>query len=70
LSQGFDVLVTFDADGQHSAADVRPLVEALMREPADFALGSRFLGQATNLPPSRRLILRAATLLHSRPACD
>jgi len=62
LSLDFDVLVTFDADGQHSAADVRALVEALVRERADFALGSRFLGRAANLPPSRRLILQAATL--------
>lgn len=32
-----------------------------MRERADFALGSRFLGQAPNLPPLRRLVLQAAT---------
>jgi len=32
------------------------------RERADFALGSRFLGEAQDLPPLRRLILRAATV--------
>ncbi len=31
------------------------------RERADFALGSRFLGQAPNLPLLRRLMLQAAT---------
>lgn len=62
LAQGADVVVTFDADGQHRVADISLLTEALMRERADFALGSRFLGQAPNLPPLRRLVLRAATL--------
>src|SRR5262245_51713389 len=38
------------------------LTEALARERADFALGSRFLGQAPDLPPLRHLVLRAATL--------
>ena len=62
LSRGAEVLVTFDADGQHRVADIRRLVEALARERADFALGSRFLGEAQDLPPLRRLILRAATV--------
>jgi glycosyltransferase involved in cell wall biosynthesis len=62
LAAGADVVVTFDADGQHRAADIRRLIEALDREHADFALGSRFLGRSTNLPPFRRLVLIAATL--------
>ena len=62
LSRGAEVLVTFDADGQHRVADIRRLVEALARERAAFALGSRFLGEAQDLPPLRRLILRAATV--------
>jgi hypothetical protein len=55
-------VVTFDADGQHRVADIPRLTEALVREHADFALGSRFLGQAPNLPPLRRVMLQAATL--------
>ena len=62
LSRGAEVLVTFDADGQHRVGDIHRLVEALTREHADFALGSRFLGEAQDLPPARRLILRAATV--------
>ena len=61
-------MVTFDADGQHRVSDIPRLTEALVRERADFALGSRFLGQAPNLPPLRRLVLQAATLVH--PADD
>jgi glycosyltransferase involved in cell wall biosynthesis len=51
LRQGAEVVVTFDADGQHRAADIAALVEALVRHDADFALGSRFLGHALNITP-------------------
>ena len=61
LAQGAEMIVTFDADGQHRAADIATLIEALRQHGADFALGSRFLGSSVNLPPSRRLLLRAAT---------
>jgi hypothetical protein len=53
--------VTFDADGQHRAADIAGLVEALSTQGADFVLGSRFLGDSVNLPSSRRFLLKAAT---------
>src|SRR5262249_10361204 len=62
LARAAEFIVTFDADGQHRVSDISRLVEALVQERADFALGSRFLGQAPNLPPLRRLLLRAATL--------
>jgi glycosyltransferase involved in cell wall biosynthesis len=62
LAHAAQFVVTFDADGQHRVSDIPRLTEALVRERADFALGSRFLGQAPNLPPMRRLMLQAATL--------
>jgi polyprenyl-phospho-N-acetylgalactosaminyl synthase len=62
LSQDADILVTFDADGQHRVSDIPVLVAALRRERADFALGSRFLGQTYNLPRLRRWVLYAATI--------
>ena len=61
LSQGADFIVTFDADGQHRVEDVAKLLNALALHRADFALGSRTLGQATNMPKSRRFLLWAAT---------
>src|SRR5436190_19240941 len=60
LRQGADYIVTFDADGQHQAADIARLVEALPLHDADFALGSRFLGASIGIPPSRRILLKAA----------
>lgn len=62
LAHGADIIVTFDADGQHRAADIPRLIEALHMRGADYALGSRFLGSAIDLPAKRRLLLRAATL--------
>jgi glycosyltransferase involved in cell wall biosynthesis len=62
LRQGAGVVVTFDADGQHRAADIERLVAALREARADFALGSRFLGRSIALPPARRALLRAATV--------
>jgi polyprenyl-phospho-N-acetylgalactosaminyl synthase len=61
VAERAEVIVTFDADGQHRVSDIARLAEALVEEQADFALGSRFLGQAPNLPPLRRLLLHAAT---------
>jgi glycosyltransferase involved in cell wall biosynthesis len=62
LLRGASHLVTFDADGQHRVEDIAALLAALATHDADFALGSRFRGAAVDLPPLRRLMLRAATL--------
>jgi polyprenyl-phospho-N-acetylgalactosaminyl synthase len=53
-------VVTFDADGQHRAGDIETMVAALERENADVALGSRFLGEAPDIPSSRRALLKLA----------
>jgi glycosyltransferase involved in cell wall biosynthesis len=62
LLRGADVVVTFDADGQHDAADVAALVCPVLAGDCDVALGSRFLGRAEAMPRGRRLLLRAASL--------
>jgi glycosyltransferase involved in cell wall biosynthesis len=61
LNEGADAIVTFDADGQHRASEIAGMVDALAQNDADFVLGSRFLGGTVDLPPSRRLLLKAAT---------
>jgi glycosyltransferase involved in cell wall biosynthesis len=61
LAQGAAAIVTFDADGQHRAADIAGLITALAAHDADFVLGSRFLGTAVNMPGSRRWLLKAAS---------
>ena len=52
---GYQVVVTFDADGQHRPEDVPCLVEALLRTGADLAIGSRFCRGAYTSSLDRRL---------------
>ena len=60
LCQGADYIITFDADGQHRVQDIDALIAAIEKHGVDFALGSRFLGSAIDLPPARRILLKAA----------
>lgn len=60
LRHGADVIVTFDADGQHRVEDVHRLVGALRSTGSDVAIGSRFLDLRSNVPALRRAMLRVA----------
>jgi glycosyltransferase involved in cell wall biosynthesis len=62
LRRGAEVLVTFDADGQHSAEDLDQLLEPIQNGLADVALGSRFLGGAVGLARGRWLVLKLGVL--------
>lgn len=62
LKQGAEIVVTFDADGQHDPAEVERLVAPVRSGEADVALGSRFLGRAVGIPWTRRLVLKAGVL--------
>ncbi len=62
LSKCCEYVVTFDADGQHSAKEILPMLTALQQSNSDIALGSRFLGGALNLPWQRRWVLKAAII--------
>lgn len=65
LLQGAKYIVTFDADGQHAACEILPMFEALKARDAEVCLGSRFIGSTKNIPPSKKLLLKAA-LLYTR----
>jgi polyprenyl-phospho-N-acetylgalactosaminyl synthase len=54
---GARYIVTFDADGQHAAAEIVPMVRHLIATGSDIVLGSRFLGQTVNMPRSKALTL-------------
>jgi len=53
-----DVIITFDADGQHQAKDIRALIQPILDGKADIVLGSRFLEVKCDMPLFRRIILR------------
>jgi glycosyltransferase involved in cell wall biosynthesis len=62
LLQGAEVVVTFDADGQHSEHDIQSLVAPIRSGECDVTLGSRFLGRTEGMPLTRRMLLKAGVL--------
>ncbi|MBI4980537.1 glycosyltransferase family 2 protein [Candidatus Woesearchaeota archaeon] len=63
LEQGAEVIVTFDADGQHQPEDISILIQPILENKADIVLGSRFLTNNSNTPFIRRLFLKGGALL-------
>jgi len=57
---GATAIVTFDADGQHKAAEIPRLVRPVLHGEADIVLGSRFLGRADNIKTSKIIVLKLA----------
>jgi len=63
LMSGADIIVTFDADGQHRIEDALTLARAIDLNEADIVCGSRFLGlESTTMPATKRLTLKLAAL--------
>lgn len=62
LESGAEIIVTFDADGQHAADEIARLVDPVRAGQADVVLGSRFLGDAVGLPLARRIVLKLGVL--------
>ncbi len=62
LRRGADILVTCDADGQHSPDDIRKVVEPIRRGQADVVIGSRML-ETGGMPWTRRMANRLANLV-------
>ncbi len=56
LLRGYEVMVSFDADGQHRAEDVRPLVRALLDSDAGMVIGSRFIDGRPYAGPAGRTL--------------
>lgn len=59
---GADIIVHYDADGQHLAEEIDDLVQPLVLGRADAALGSRFLSKKSNVPLLRKIILKAGLI--------
>jgi glycosyltransferase involved in cell wall biosynthesis len=63
LSNQAEVIVTFDADGQHQLQDAISMISELSQKSVDVVLGSRFLGgKLTSMPKSRFYVLKLAVL--------
>jgi len=51
-----DILVTFDADGQHRIEDIEKVVKPILDESADLVIGSRFLDDSEKEVPHYRKV--------------
>lgn len=58
-----DILVTFDADGQHRVEDIQQVIDPILENKADIAIGSRFLGKNEQMPEYRKLGIKVITKL-------
>ena len=51
-----DILVTFDADGQHRIEDIEKVTKPIIDQEADLVIGSRFLDESEKEVPKHRKV--------------
>ena len=51
-----DILVTFDADGQHKIEDINRVISPIINEESDLVIGSRFLDKSEKEVPQYRKV--------------
>jgi len=56
-----DVLVTFDADGQHRIEDIDSIIKPIEEDEADIVIGSRFLENNSKIPKYRKAGIKTIT---------
>jgi glycosyltransferase involved in cell wall biosynthesis len=66
LTQGAEIIVHFDADGQFLAEEISKIIEPILKGEADIVMGTRFMSKESNMPafkkyfimPIARLVMR------------
>jgi len=56
-----DILITFDADGQHRIEDIDSVLKPMINNEADMIIGSRFLDKNNEIPKYREIGIKAIT---------
>jgi glycosyltransferase involved in cell wall biosynthesis len=56
-----DVLVTFDADGQHRIEDIDSIIKPIEENKSDIVIGSRFLENNSKIPKYRKAGIKTIT---------
>jgi glycosyltransferase involved in cell wall biosynthesis len=70
LKKNADIIVTFDADGQHIAGEIKKLIMPIKKGEVEVTLGSRFLkdknkkSRETKIPFIRKLFLKTGTFVN------
>ena len=62
LKHGADIIVTFDADGQHQTSDLKAMINPVAKGECEITVGSRFL-KPTKMPISRKITLKIAIII-------
>jgi len=57
-----DIIVSFDADGQFKACEIKKVIKPIIEKKVDIVLGSRFLGKTINMPFLKFIILKAGII--------
>lgn len=63
--KGGEYFVTFDADGQHNADEIKGMIDLLKTNKCDIVFGSRFLPSAfTNISTIKKIIIQLARFIN------
>ncbi len=62
VSRGAKSVVTFDADGQHLASEIKKVAKPVLDGEVDVVFGSRFLNKKTEIPWFKKVVLKGAVL--------
>jgi glycosyltransferase involved in cell wall biosynthesis len=57
----YDVLVTFDSDGQHNFRDIPNLIKPIEKNESNLVIGSRFLDEKSSIPKYREIGIKTLT---------
>ena len=63
LEKGADIIITYDADGQHSIKDIKKIVKPVKNKKVDITLGSRFLKKNKDTPFIRKIFLKGGAFV-------
>ncbi len=58
-----DIVVTIDADGQHSPSDIKKLIKTHLEKNYDVTIGSRFLNNSNSVPLNRKIYNKIANIV-------
>ena len=58
-----EILVTFDADGQHRIEDIQTVIQPILENKSDIVIGSRFLNNKSEIPRYRKIGIKTITKL-------
>ena len=56
-----DILVTFDADGQHRIEDIDSMIKPIQEDKAEIVIGSRFIQNNSEIPKYRKVGIKTIT---------